>query len=144
MQRKLNRKAAWRSVWEDWSFLLLLLMLRVLKRSWNKTRLLENPSTTPFEEVATGVSTSKMLFQKGSLFATFTLLLVQALSAQALAFDYGNTKIRGVSLGGWLLLEPFLTPSIFLATNDQTVVDEYTYGQKYGSAGAAARLKNHW
>lgn len=81
--------------------------------------------------------------KKGTL-AVLASLLLQALSVQALAFDYGNTKIRGVSLGGWLLLEPFLTPSIFLATGDQNVVDEYTYGQKYGSAGAATRLKNHW
>lgn len=85
-----------------------------------------------------------MTAQKSTLFAAFTLLVLQALSVQALAFDYGTTKIRGVSLGGWLLLEPFLTPSIFLATNDQNVVDEYTYGQKYGSAGAATRLKSHW
>lgn len=84
------------------------------------------------------------LFHKNSMFAVLASLILQVLSVQALAFDYGNTKIRGVSLGGWLLLEPFLTPSIFLATGDQNVVDEYTYGLKYGSSGAAARLKNHW
>lgn len=67
-----------------------------------------------------------------------------SLSVQALAFNYGTTKIRGVSLGGWILLEPFLTPDIFEATGDPAVVDEYTYGQKYGSVAAGARLKSHW
>lgn len=84
------------------------------------------------------------LTHKNGIAAALAGLLLQVLSVQALAFDYGNTKIRGVSLGGWLLLEPFLTPGIFLATGDQNVVDEYTYGLKYGSSGAAARLKNHW
>ena len=60
------------------------------------------------------------------------------------AFNYGTDKIRGVSLGEWLLLEPFITPSIFTATGDPKVVDEYTYGTKYGSAEAGRRLKNHW
>lgn len=80
---------------------------------------------------------------KATVFALVALLW-QTVSIRALAFDYGNTKIRGVSLGGWLLLEPFITPGIFQATNDQNVFDEYTYGQKYGSDGAAARLQNHW
>jgi glucan 1,3-beta-glucosidase len=34
--------------------------------------------------------------------------------------------------------------SIFTATNDVNVKDEYTYGQKYGSAAASQRLKQHW
>lgn len=72
------------------------------------------------------------------------VLACQTFSVQALAFDYGNVKIRGVSLGGWLLLEPFITPDIFEATGDPAVQDEYTYGQKYGSQAAGARLKNHW
>ena len=41
-------------------------------------------------------------------------------------------------------MEAFLTPSIFDATNDPSVVDEWTYGLKYGSAGASSRLQNHW
>lgn len=76
--------------------------------------------------------------------AALLVVVCQVLTAQALAFDYSKNKIRGVSLGGWLLLEPFLTPDIFEATGDPLVVDEYTYGQKYGSAAAGARLKSHW
>ena len=38
-------------------------------------------------------------------------------------------KIRGVNLGGWLVLEPWITPSIFEEVNVDShhVVDEYTY-----------------
>lgn len=60
------------------------------------------------------------------------------------AFDYGSDKIRGVSLGGWLIIEPYITPSIFSATGDPNVVDEWTYGRKYGCEEASRRLKNHW
>lgn len=41
-------------------------------------------------------------------------------------------------------MEPFISPSLFNATGDLNVVDDYTYGQKYGSAAAATRLKRHW
>lgn len=39
----------------------------------------------------------------------------------SLKFDFGNTKIRGVNLGGWFVLEPWITPSIFEATPDNVV-----------------------
>ena len=28
-------------------------------------------------------------------------------------WDYSNTEIRGVNLGGWLVLEPFISSSLF-------------------------------
>ena len=41
--------------------------------------------------------------------------------------------IRGVNLGGWLLLEPWITPVFFQEVNvgelEDQVVDEWTYGQ---------------
>ncbi|KAK8085804.1 glycoside hydrolase family 5 protein [Apiospora hydei] len=55
----------------------------------------------------------------------------------------GDAKIRGVNLGGWLLLEPWITPSIFEATPD-SVVDEYTMGQVVGKNEATKRLQQHW
>jgi len=58
-----------------------------------------------------------------------------------LKFPFGDTKVRGVNLGGWLVLEPWITPSIFEATPGN-VVDEYTYGQQYGSD--TDRLRDHW
>ncbi|RYP80676.1 hypothetical protein DL769_002358 [Monosporascus sp. CRB-8-3] len=60
-----------------------------------------------------------------------------------LKFNFGQDKIRGVNLGGWLLLEPWITPSIFEATADG-VVDEFTYTKVLGPAEARARLEKHW
>ncbi|KZS93506.1 glycoside hydrolase family 5 protein [Sistotremastrum niveocremeum HHB9708] len=59
-------------------------------------------------------------------------------------FPYGSTKVRGVNLGGWLVLEPWITPSIFDNTGDSRVVDEWTYGQYVASATATSVLTNHW
>ncbi|KAI5303387.1 Mitochondrial translocator assembly and maintenance protein 41, partial [Ascosphaera pollenicola] len=47
-------------------------------------------------------------------------------------FDYGKTPIRGVSLGGWLSIEPFITPSLFEPYHN-SVVDEWTLMKKLGS-----------
>jgi len=63
------------------------------------------------------------------------------LSKRDLPFDFGNEKVRGVNLGGWLVLEPWITPSIFEATPGN-VVDEYTYGEQYG--WDSDRLRDHW
>ncbi|KAI1775916.1 glucan 1,3-beta-glucosidase precursor [Hypoxylon cercidicola] len=60
-----------------------------------------------------------------------------------LNFAFGSEKIRGVNLGGWLVLEPWITPSFFEATPDN-VVDEYTLTQTLGTDEAATRLEQHW
>jgi len=54
-------------------------------------------------------------------------------------------KVRGVNLGGWFVLEPWITPSIFQewAINHK-VVDEYTLCQTLGKTEALNRLKPHW
>lgn len=38
-----------------------------------------------------------------------------------LKFDFNGDKIRGVNLGGWFVLEPWITPSIFEETPDNVV-----------------------
>ena len=38
-----------------------------------------------------------------------------------LKFNFGQDKVRGVNLGGWLVLEPWITPSIFEATPGNVV-----------------------
>lgn len=58
------------------------------------------------------------------------------------AFNYDDNKVRGVNLGGWLLLEPWITPSLFSLSDD--AVDEYTYTQKLGREEARSRLSEHW
>ena len=45
-----------------------------------------------------------------------------------LKFDFGGEKIRGVNLGGWFVLEPWITPSIFEAT-PSNVVDGTYFGR---------------
>ena len=50
--------------------------------------------------------------------------------------------------GDWdfhrLVLEPWITPTLFADTDDNTVVDEYTYGAKYGPIEASRLLTAHW
>ncbi|TDL25870.1 glycoside hydrolase [Rickenella mellea] len=59
-------------------------------------------------------------------------------------FNYGTDKIRGVNLGGWFVLEPWITPSIFENTNNDAIVDEYTFGQMQEFSVAQGVLTNHW
>lgn len=61
-------------------------------------------------------------------------------------FDYSNTKVRGVNLGGWFLTEPFITPSLYEAfgAEENTPVDEYHYSLALGKDEARKRLENHW
>lgn len=48
-------------------------------------------------------------------------------------FPYGSRPIRGVNLGGWLSIEPFITPSLFdVFTASEGVVDEWTLTQQLG------------
>ena len=50
-----------------------------------------------------------------------------------------------MNLGGWFVLEPWITPSIFSQWADGTsVVDEYTYCKTLGASEAESRLSNHW
>jgi glucan 1,3-beta-glucosidase len=49
--------------------------------------------------------------------------------------------IRGVNIGGWLVLEPWITPSIFQAYGGN-IVDEYTLTQQAGNAESV--LQSHW
>mmetsp|Transcript_23280 Transcript_23280/g.78231 ORF Transcript_23280/g.78231 Transcript_23280/m.78231 type:complete len:637 (+) Transcript_23280:3-1913(+) len=50
--------------------------------------------------------------------------------------------IRGVNLGGWLVLEPWITPSLFyeFLDDDRPATDEKTLCEKLGSEEAARRL----
>lgn len=65
-------------------------------------------------------------------------------------FDYEGYVVRGVNLGGWLLLEPFITPSLFEAfrtnpyNDDGIPVDEYHYWEALGKDLALERLTQHW
>ncbi|KAH8679968.1 1,3-beta glucanase [Tricladium varicosporioides] len=62
-----------------------------------------------------------------------------------LNFDYNGQKVRGVNLGGWFVLEPWITPSLFQPwANGGGVVDEYTFTATLGKAAAQNQLTQHW
>ncbi|RIB13668.1 Glycoside Hydrolase Family 5 protein [Gigaspora rosea] len=54
-------------------------------------------------------------------------------------------KIRGVNLGGWLVLEPWIRPSLFeqFSPKDK-IVDEYTFTKFLGYEEAEKQLNDHW
>lgn len=58
---------------------------------------------------------------------------------------YGTMPIRGVNLGGWLSIEPFITPSLFNKYQpNENVVDEWTLTSKLGPSNAASTLEKHY
>ncbi|PSN66662.1 glycoside hydrolase [Corynespora cassiicola Philippines] len=75
---------------------------------------------------------------------TFGSVLAVPAQKRSVAFNWGSEKIRGVNIGGWLVLEPWITPSVFEGLGRQDVVDEYTLGEKLGQDAASQILKKHW
>ncbi len=61
--------------------------------------------------------------------------------AQAPTVPKTLCKLRGVNLGGWLLLEKWITPSLFEGLK---ATDETTYCAELGEAEATRRLHQHW
>ena len=58
---------------------------------------------------------------------------------------YGQMPIRGINLGGWLALEPFITPSLFNQyKSNQDIVDEWTLTKQLGPSSAAQTLEKHY
>lgn len=59
-------------------------------------------------------------------------------------------QYQGVALGGWLVLEPYITPSLFLEFNETShnisdiPNDEYHFCDYLGYEEAGARLQEHW
>ncbi|KIW04369.1 uncharacterized protein PV09_04653 [Verruconis gallopava] len=59
-------------------------------------------------------------------------------------FEYGTMPIRGVNVGGWLSLEPFITPSFFDKFSSRDgVIDEWTLTSNLGSK-AASIIEPHY
>jgi len=83
-------------------------------------------------------------FLTAVVFSSSVLSYISAAAVDTTLFTYGSDKVRGVNLGGWLVLEPWITPSIFDNTNDERIVDEYTFGQYQDHPVAFAALKEHW
>ena len=59
-----------------------------------------------------------------------------------------NNQIRGVNLGGFMVLEPWITPSLFYQFlgkgENTTAFDMYTFCQVLGPKTANRQLRHHW
>jgi len=59
-----------------------------------------------------------------------------------------NNQIRGVNLGGWMVLEPWITPSLFyqfLGGNETAVaMDHYSFCRVLGPEEGNKQLRRHW
>lgn len=61
-----------------------------------------------------------------------------------------ESKIRGVSLGGWFVLEPYITPSLFEQflvdgiTEAEIPFDEYSFTEALGKNESLSQLEAHW
>lgn len=60
---------------------------------------------------------------------------------RAPSFNYGGEKVRGVNTGGWFVLEPWITPSLF---EGNAAKDEWTFTEILGKDAAKSRLQEHW
>ncbi|OAA65208.1 beta-glucanase [Niveomyces insectorum RCEF 264] len=59
--------------------------------------------------------------------------------------SYGTAPARGVNLGGWLSLEPFITPSLFSGYDAGLgIVDEWTLCAHLGPDTCARTLEQHY
>ncbi|GMM31062.1 hypothetical protein DAMA08_038070 [Martiniozyma asiatica (nom. inval.)] len=68
---------------------------------------------------------------------------------QSSRFDYTKEKVIGVNLGGWLLTEPFISPTLYSeasldGSESTTPIDEYNFCKQLGYLEAYKRLKQHW
>ncbi|KAF2755460.1 glucan 1,3-beta-glucosidase precursor [Pseudovirgaria hyperparasitica] len=80
-----------------------------------------------------------------ALFASSSIAAPTEKRQGSLKFDYNNQKVRGVNLGGWFVLEPWITPSMFNDWADgNSVKDEYTLTRTLGYDEAYRRLSAHW
>ena len=59
-----------------------------------------------------------------------------------------NNQIRGTNLGGWMVLEPWITPSLFYqflgADENSTAFDMYTFCEVLGPKEGNKQLRRHW
>lgn len=73
-----------------------------------------------FSKLSSAALTAAVLLSSISEAAPASLLSPSR-RAGGLKFDFGGEKIRGVNLGGWFVLEPWITPSIFEACPENVV-----------------------
>lgn len=58
---------------------------------------------------------------------------------------YATRPARGVNIGGWLSIEPFITPSLFSSYDTRLgIIDEWTLCEHLGPTPAKAALEKHY
>ena len=80
-----------------------------------------------------------------------TLFSVAGLTVAALARqkEDGDPTMRGVNIGGWLVLEPWITPSLFYrflgnTQSDGVGFDSYTLCEVLGAEEGNRVMRAHW
>lgn len=58
--------------------------------------------------------------------------------------SYSSRPARGVNLGGWLSIEPFIAPDLFAYDASLGIIDEYTLCSYLGAATCASTLEKHY
>lgn len=58
--------------------------------------------------------------------------------------SYSDRPARGVNIGGWLSLEPFITPSLFNYASNLGIIDEWTLTTHLGPDAAKSTLEKHY
>lgn len=76
--------------------------------------------------------------------AAFGLSLLEPVLTISPVFNYGEDEVRGVNIGGWLVLEPWITPSLFDNTGISAIVDEWTFCEYQDTDTARTALTEHW
>ena len=78
----------------------------------------------------------------------YTLICYLVISETLICAKIKLDKIRGVNLGGWLVLEPWITPSLFQQFENKPfelkAIDETTFQSKLGYQEAQRQLELHW
>ncbi|KAL6453828.1 EXG2 Glucan 1 [Candida maltosa Xu316] len=80
----------------------------------------------------------------------FVSLVTCTTNSSIIQTNLTDFQYKGVSIGGWLVLEPYITPSLFNATllSNETAndipTDEYHFCEKLGPDEAKKRLVEHW
>lgn len=66
--------------------------------------------------------------------------------------DNDSISVKGITIGGWLVSEPYITPSLYrnaseLAAksgNNSEIIDEFTFCDVLGYEQAQSLLQDHW
>ena len=83
------------------------------------------------------------------LFSIILLLIPRIQSIKLGNLSVTDYHINGVNLGGWMILEPWIKPSMFYQflgkkLPQEIAMDSYTFCTALGSQEANKQLREHW